>query len=282
MSNRKYIYSTLLMLPALLFFSCQEDVPGLGGGADDGAIVLRVSMPDADSRSSSTTVTSSLNDGFRVSAICPEDDAKADNLLDTFFTDLSVSRLDNQHFAIFDQSGIQCVWPTIRHGKDGKLKFFAFYPSFQDMRASAGVGEGYFGLKNNSKKVGDNVTYDYRIEKFRISNDITRHIDFVTATTEGSRKDNETSGVTLNFEHQLSGVSFKVWGNLDSTEIKEIEIAGVRIGRAITQSDFNFAANPKFLANGDATRSGDWVGTQVKDSVEDIFRIFQPLVMKDF
>lgn len=279
MNNKRYTYKWLLLIPMLMFFSCtQEDLPGTDKIQEYDGISFLVSMADNDTRSTGTTGTGSLTEGFQVSAICPEDD---EDPTKEYFSNLSATPIGDtdkgKKFGIFNRSAEQCVWPTLRHGKEGRLKFFAFYPSLESLSKHAGGKSGetsdnseknYFVLENNSSLDGSDVKYDYRIKNFKVNKDISKHVDFVAATTEGSRKENEESGVNLDFEHQLSRVAFKVWGNLDNTEISEIEIAGVRIGRAIVESDFNFAATPKDLAAGDRTVSGDWVGPQVKDHVE--------------
>lgn len=272
MNNKRYTYCFLLLLPALLLFSCaQDDMPGATEGTDNSGIVFRVSLPATEARSTATTVVGDLNGGFYVSAICPEDNASTGNALDAYFTEQLAAPLEGMtgYYGMLDErSSEQWVWPTTRHGKLGKLKFFAFYPSCEAMRDSAGATTEYFRLANNSKKQGNTVTYDYRMEKFKVNKEISRHVDFVTATAEGSRKADGESGVRLNFEHQLSRVSFQAWGNTDN----DIEIAGVRIGSVVTESDFNFAATPNNYAQGDNTANGKWIGTQKRDYVEYIFR----------
>ncbi|MDE7335437.1 MAG: fimbrillin family protein [Muribaculaceae bacterium] len=277
MNIKNYTYYLLLFLPALLLTGCaqEDDMPAVAGDGADSGIVLRVSLPDAEARSNATTTTADMNGGFYVSAICPEDDASAGNVLDPYFSDRHAMPMAGRdgYFGIFDDPASEpYVWSTTRHGKQGKLKFFAYYPSGEVLKSAAGLpsGANNFGLKNYSKKQGSTVTYDYRMENFKIGTDISRHIDFVTATAEGSRRaDGDTgAGVNLAFEHQLSRVALNAWGNTTS----DIEIAGVRIGRVITESSFNFAAQPKNLASGDNTVNGNWVTPQVRDCVEYIFR----------
>lgn len=270
MNNNKNIYSLFLLPIALMLFSCsQEDQPAVAAVADDSGIIFRVSVPAAEARSTTTTVAGDLNEGFYVTAICPEDIVTG--TLDLYLTEQLAEPLEemNGYFGMFDeQSSEQYVWPTARHGKQGRLKFFAFYPSREALRQSAGVGPEYFILKNKSTKSGSTVVYDYRMEKFKVNKEISRHIDFVTAMVEGSRKDNGETGVNLAFEHQLSRIALKAWGNTKN----EIEIAGVRIDGAVVECDFNFAGQPKNYAQGDATVSGNWVAPQQRDCVEYIFR----------
>lgn len=270
MINKKPLYSLIILLFGLIFFSCsQQDITGDDDleSADHSGIIFHVALPEAETRST-TTVAGDLSEGFHVSAFCPEADGTG--TLNLYIPEKVATPLESMsgYFGILDEFDERWVWPTIRHGKDGRLRFFAFYPSREVMMQSAGVESGYFGLANRSTKTGNSVVYDYRLEKFKVNRDISRHIDFVAASTEGTRKNNGKSGVRLDFEHQLSRVSLKAWGNT----VNDIEIAGVRIGCAITESDFNFAAKPTNLAQGDATVSGNWIAPQKRDCVEYIFR----------
>lgn len=273
MNSKINKYSLLLLFPALLFFSCaQEDMPGEAGGADDSRIVFRVSMAEEGSRATATTVTDINKSGFYVTAFCPE--ANVAGTLNPYFAEQEAKLLDTKsgYFGMFDEQSSepeQWGWPSSRHSKEGRLKFFAFYPSCQELRQNAGVNSDYFRLENQSTKNGSAVTYNYQIKKFKVNNDITNHIDFVTATAEGTKLANATTGVKLAFEHQLSRIALKAWGNTPN----DIEIAGVRIGWVITESDFNFAATYKNYKPGeDNTTHGDWVGTQTKECLEYIFQ----------
>lgn len=272
MNNKINIYSLLLSFAALLLFSCsQEDMPGAGGVVDDSRIVFFVSLPAAESRAANTTVASNLNDGFYVSALCPEDNVSSGNVLNEFLSEQFATPLEEMpgYFGMFDEESSElCVWPSSRHSKQGQLKFFAFYPSREVLRQNAEAESGDFSLINRSTKNGATVTYDYRIEKFKINKEIANHIDFVTATAEGSKNANSATGLRLDFEHQLSRITLKAWGDTPN----DIEIAGVRLGSVITESDFNFAKKPANLANGDATVNGDWIAPKVKGCVEYIFR----------
>lgn len=156
MNNTRSTYYLLLLLPALLLLSCsqEEDIPAVAGENDNTAIVLRVSMPAVEARSTATTVAASLNNGFHISAFCPENEVNG-NI--PYFEEQFVKPLEENSklFGIFDQSSEQCVWPSIRHGKQGTLKFFAFYPSREVLRDAAGVAPGQdFELKNESKMQG--------------------------------------------------------------------------------------------------------------------------------
>lgn len=77
----------------------------------------------------------------------------------------------------------------------------------------------------------------------------------MTATAEGSRRADGETGTPLAFEHQLSRIVLQAWGNTTN----DIEIAGVRVGGAVIECDFNFAGTPNNLAQGDATINGNWI-----------------------
>lgn len=138
------------------------------------------------------------------------------------------------------------------------------------MRAQAGASDGDFTLKNYTQKQGSTPAYDYRLENVKVHTEISRHYDFVTATAEGSSRANAADGQPLNFEHQLSRIVVTAWGNTEN----DIEIAGVRIGGAVTEGNFNFAGVPNNYVKGDATANGNWIlpSTPVRACMEYIFR----------
>lgn len=173
MNSKINKYSLLLLFPALLFFSCaQEDMPGEAGGADDSRIVFRVSMAEEGSRATATTVTDINESGFYVTAFCPE--ANVTGTFNPYFAEQEAKLLDtkNGYFGMFDEQSSepeQWGWPSSRHSKEGRLKFFAFYPSCQELRQNAGVNSDYFRLENQSTKNGSAVTYNYQIKNSRLT-----------------------------------------------------------------------------------------------------------------
>ncbi|MDE7402032.1 MAG: fimbrillin family protein, partial [Muribaculaceae bacterium] len=75
MKNNRYYYRALLLLPAFMLFSCspQDEEPLNVEGDGDLEIVFKVGLPGVETRSESF-VTASLDDGFHVTAFCPDDE----------------------------------------------------------------------------------------------------------------------------------------------------------------------------------------------------------------
>lgn len=276
MNDKRIIYILLPALHALLLSSCaQEELHGLSRSTEDTRIAFYTSipLPEVGTRSDHTIFTDSLKNGFHVTAICDEDETKIDkngNIRD-YFTEQKVEKTEGMEEYFRSDA---CKWPENKDNKESELKFFAFYPSREVMRMSIDEDKGsnaHFNLANYSTKKASTTSFDYRMEKFRVNKDISRHIDFVTATEEGSKFKNLYSGVNLQFEHQLSRVVLKAWGKPEN-DCYSIEIAGVRIGCAVVESDFNFAGTPEnFSDTTDITTMGRWLDKK-KDCVEYIFR----------
>ncbi len=90
---------------------------------------------------------------------------------------------------------------------------------------------------------------------FVVADSIADQVDFITATATGTKKANETSGVQLNFSHQLSQI--ELMARTDNTAYK-YEVAGVRIGRAQYMGTFDFSTSKWTL--------DDWHDTAVYTS----------------
>lgn len=228
---------------------------------EEPGILFFTSMPGVSTRSDDKVVEESLKNGFHVTAICHEDETKIDDdgNLSEYFKEQFVTRTPDMGDAFRSD---KCRWPANKGEKEGKLRFFAFYPSRDELWKS--IDKNHFDLSNASTKKGTQVTYDYRMKNFRVNNDISRHLDFVTAMAEATKSNNLYSGVKLNFEHQLSRVKLTAVGTNTSYDI---EIAGVRIGRVVVEGDFIFNGTQE------ATPSGSWKPrSKSKESVEYIFR----------
>ncbi|MDE6423311.1 MAG: fimbrillin family protein, partial [Muribaculaceae bacterium] len=109
----------------------------------------------------------------------------------------------------------------------------------------------------------------YKLTDFRVASDIADQQDFITAYAAGSMEKNLFSGITLNFEHQLSRVELQAWGANKSCDI---EIAGVRIGGVGVEDTFEF----KPIEGG-----GQWTGEHVKGIVEYIYRKGDKIISLD-
>ena len=234
--NEKIIkYGLISALAASMLSSCsQEDMHTSGLSGDDDAILFVSDLPGVVTRSDETN-TGSLNDGFYVTAFAPEDETTigTENKLNEYFANQLVTKTQDTGNAFRSD---MCRWPANTGTKSGTLKFYAFYPSIEILRQRAGEDDNsnYFELLNNSTS----SSYSYLMTKFKINKDISKHVDFVTAISEGNKTANLYSGVNLNFEHQLSRIDIKAWGAPTSYEV---EIAGVRLGNVNTEGSCNFS-----------------------------------------
>lgn len=144
-----------------------------------------------------------------------------------------------------------CIWPDPGQESD-VLHFFAYYP---------GLNSGA-SLVNASSVNGSDKTIGYKLNGFKVAQNIADQVDFVTAYSTGTMADNLFSGIQLNFEHRLSRIEVKAWGANKSCDI---EIAGVRIGGVNTNGNFDFTTNA-------------WSG-QSKGTVEHISSLNEKLVI---
>lgn len=271
MKNNNHYYTALLLLPALMLFSCsQDEEPLLVESDGDSEIVFTTVLPGVETRSESF-VTRSLDDGFHVTAFCPEDESTIDGSgnMRAYFDYQLVTKTPGMGDAFRSEL---CRWPENKGTKEGTLKFFAFYPSLEVLRERSGGNESNFNLKNTSTKKGTTITYKYVMEKFKVNRDISRHVDFVMATAQENRKNGLYSGVALKFEHQLARVDLKAWG--DPTTY-DIEIAGIRLGNVYTECNLDFTLKPNISsAAKDSTQNGQWLKTPAptRGVVEHIYR----------
>ncbi|MDE6272122.1 MAG: fimbrillin family protein [Muribaculaceae bacterium] len=270
MKQYRSYYTALLLLPALLLFSCSQEESLRVGEDGDLEIVFKAGLPGGETRSESS-VTASLNDGFHVTAFCPEDESTINGSgnMQAYFDYQLVTRTPGMGNAFRSE---MCRWPQNTGTKEGTLKFFAFYPSLEVLRERADVGSSNFTLKNTSTKKGTTATYKYVMEKFRVNRDISRHVDFVMATALETKKNGLYSGVALKFEHQLARVDFKAWGDPGTYDV---EIAGIRLGNVYTECNLDFTLKPNIssLAK-DSTQNGQWLKTPTptRGVVEYIYR----------
>ena len=262
MNKKELTY--IAILSAVMMSSCgQDDMPGSRMAADD-LISFQVSLPGVSSRSADKDILGALASGFDATAFCPEDETliSDDGTLHEYFSEQRVTRDGDGKF----RSDF-CHWPGNKDEKEGRLRFFAFYPSRRELRQSVDEDEtsARFALTNHSSV----SAFDYRLENFKINRDITRHIDFVAASADGTKSDNLYSGVNLNFQHQMTRVGLCAWGNNASYNV---EIAGVRIGCPVTEGTFSFSTVPDSSEESDNSVGG-WIldESPVRDCVEYIF-----------
>lgn len=199
----------------------------------------------------------------------------------------------------------------------GLFEFFASYPSAEEMSVNCGVDyaginnhdpndkdkhTGYFTIDNQSKCDSDstNLKIDYSIAKFKIAPDFAKQVDFMTArsksaldiapveykevTDENGQTTEEVQSISvqLDFEHQLSRINLKSWGN---NETYLYEIAGVRIGNANVEGKFHFNTVADKIDNKKVT-GPKYVGTwddsaNKKGNVEYIFQPGDTIVTLD-
>ena len=162
------------------------------------AIDFRVA---ADTRATETT-TANLNQFF-VTALT---EAGAN-----YFTDAEYTKNDT-----YFSSTPEYYWPGA-----GKLKFYAYAPSANTLGATVTI--------NSSKQT---------IEGYTPSTTIANQIDLVATTAEGSKKDNENTGVALVFNHQLAQIEVKAKNENNGYVYR---IKGVRIAQAACTGNLNLA-----------------------------------------
>ncbi len=236
-------FTYLAIGATLLLASCaKEEASELGIQTGDNRIYFRTFLPEITSRAQ-TISKENLNE-FHVTVFNPADSDQNDSLHAFINDEVVIKDSDSELF-----SSENCKWP--RKGKDNKeLTFFAYYPKLNEEAT----------LKNATTISGSNVNFDYKIKDFRVSEDISKQVDFITAYTTGSVKANLLSGINFNFKHQLSRIEINAKGTNKSCKI---EIAGIRIGGIYTQGTYNFKAEEG---------AGDWtIDEQKKEKVEYVY-----------
>lgn len=118
-------------------------------------------------------------------------------------------------------------WPA------GTLNFFAYSPSETDLGATVTIDK-------DTKNLAD----------FSPATEIANQKDFVTATASGTRAANETNGVELKFDHQLSQIEIKA-KNTNTGYI--YKVVGVRIGKPVSKGTFAFDTNKWTLTTTEKT-----------------------------
>lgn len=276
MTNR-FIYIALLSLTAFIFSACeQEDAPGTYD-TDDLTVAFLPSLPGVSSRAHinyDDGIKSIFNDDekFLITAFKPEE---ADpGTLNPFAEQFTVTPRQD---GAYRNDTIR--WPGNRGTNNGKMMFYAFFPSCKTLRKQIGAEDTDFLLTNlSNKEPSGNVTYNYRINSFRIHNDISKQNDFVAASYDGNKSDNLYSGVNLNFEHQLCYVDFLAW---NSESEYNVEIAAVKICNVMTQGDFRFGPAPYAGENDNTGGHWEYPEKYKKDTVGYIYKEGEKLFVID-
>ena len=147
------------------------------------------------------TTTANLST-FYVTAI----DAKGSN----YFTNAAFTKIE-EYFS----SSPAYYWP----GDGSELEFYAYSPAAETLGATVAI--------DNSAKT---------LTGFSPAAQFANQKDFVTATATGN-KTNETSGVALTFDHQLTQIEVKA---RNANEAYVYKIKGVRIAQPVSKADFDF------------------------------------------
>ena len=129
---------------------------------------------------------------------------------ENYFTNVAFTKVDS-YFA----SSPLYYWPG-----EETLKFYAYAPSATNLDATVTI--------NGTAQV---------IQGYAPAEEISNQKDLVTATTTGS-KQNETNGVELTFNHQLSQIEVKA---RNANEAYTYKITGVRFAQPLAQGDLNLA-----------------------------------------
>lgn len=249
---RKIIYTVLVIL--LTLSSCvQEGLVVDEPMVEDNRIYFRSNLPGITETRAGVISQDGLTE-CKVTSINPDDSYHIDPAtgeISTYFSNLSIVKDAEGRFHTQDES--TGLWPDYK----SRLHFFAYYPSVESMRES--IDAESFNLVNNSKKSGETVNIDYRLENFKVASDISRQVDFITAYSNGTLQENGKSGINLNFIHQLAQIDISAWG---TNEKYDFEIAGVRIGNAVTKGDFNFSSS---------SETYPWINTATDKPVEHVF-----------
>lgn len=261
MENKKLIYFALGSV--LMLSSCAQDDPAPERPGDNNRIYFRSNLPSV-TQSRAGIVTIENFSSCQVTCFNTEESEfieSSTGKIAPYFNDICFEKDADGLF--FSKGEDDCMWPATKN----TLHFFAYYPSATSMKQT--IDKDNFNLVNTSH-LSNTAVLDYRLEKFRVAPDIANQIDFLTEYTTASQMDNVSSGIELNFKHQLARVELSAWG---ANEKYSFEIAGVRIGNALTQADFKFHSS-----NGEYP----WlISAESQSAVEHIFSPRETIVYLD-
>lgn len=190
----------ILSAAALALASCSSDeTMDVNNGS---AISFRASIDAATGRS--LVNVSNLNQ------FCVTSFGNDGQHTTNYFTDLIVGSEDNGSTW---KSGQTHYWPT------WGLDFYAYGPK---------LNRGTVSISNAAQT----------IKGFKPEAYVEDQIDLVTATANGTRVQNETSGVALNFNHTLAAVS--VMAKTSHGATTAVEISGIRLTDVKTGANYTF------------------------------------------
>lgn len=225
---------TAILAVFLTLASCTQDVPDDSRPTAKGEwIFFRSHLPGIAQTRAAVTSNDNLME-CRATCINPDDpeliDSNSGNMK-PYFSDMRFEKDDEGHFVAMESDS--SIWPRT----NDRLHFFAYNPSAEAMREN--FDETKFNLANYSNAKDKASTIDYRLERFQVANEIADQVDFIAAYSDGTQLANGSTGIELNFRHWLARIELMAW----SESIRYgIEIAGVRIGNALTEGDFSFSS----------------------------------------
>lgn len=244
MDKMKLIYTVLVTL--LLFSSCSQEEPSKGEDrSKDRRICFRSYLPSV-TQSRANVIDAANFNTCHVTGFNPHDSEYVDSesgRVTELFHNVPFEKDGDKFYAKDNES---CVWPDA----ESMLHFLAYYPSDTVMKVHG--GDGTFNLVNRSKMDGDAFNIDYKFEKFWISSDISKQVDFITAYKSAKLEESVGDGLMLNFKHQLARVELEVWGANDKYNF---EMAGVKLGNAVTKATFDFSS----IIKESTDRTSPWI-----------------------
>ena len=276
-------YMTLLAIFLMLASCAQEDLGRDVLTSEWSRIFFRSHLPGIEETRGSVMTDQTLKE-CHVTCFNPSGTPDIDpenGSIRPYFDDCHFVKKGNGSFISTDSV---VEWP----GTDDKLSFFAYYPAVDSMWKNIikdridrdEIERNYFNLVNNCTPApeGGRPTLDYRLERFRVADDIADHVDFLAAYSTGTYKENGNSGIEIGFNHQLARVELSAWC---ASEVYDIEIAGMRIGNPLTEGDFSFTplvSSSDILGEYPSKKLGEWTNT-AQGTVEHIFTEGEPIVV---
>lgn len=134
-----------------------------------------------------------------------------------YFADITFRKANG---ATYFTSTEDYYWPA-----GGSLNFFAYYPSQNEL------GEASSITITSAKKT---------LEGYTPSTDVSAQKDFITATATGNKAQHSSSGIALEFKHQLSQIEVNGY---NENEGYKISVKAIRIKNVIKTGNFDFGLN---------------------------------------